>query len=79
LPAGPLPALAATVLIPAAQGAFPGPGPWGAREWSGAALYLLLFLAGLWGAWRLAAGVPGELPDSRGEFGPGAPAPEEPR
>ena len=52
------------MLIPAAQGAFPGPGPWGAREWSGAALYVLLFLAGLWGAWRLAAG---------------APAPEEPR
>jgi len=59
------PPSATAVLLPAlaaaggpSTGAFPAPGPWGAREWAGAALYAILFLAGLWGAWRLAAGAP---------------------
>lgn len=54
-------AAAAAVSSAAEHGApdpYPGPGPWGAREWTGAAIYGLLFLAGLWGAWRLAAGSP---------------------
>jgi hypothetical protein len=55
--------LAAAAAVPsAAEGgatsAYPGPGPWGAREWAGAAIYGLLFLAALWGAWRLATGAP---------------------
>jgi hypothetical protein len=41
----------------AAAEAFPGPGPWDARAWAGAALYAALFLAALWGAWRLARGA----------------------
>ena len=53
---------AAAAASSAAEGgaspAYPGPGPWGAREWTGAAIYGLLFLAGLACAWRLAAGAP---------------------
>jgi hypothetical protein len=46
----------ATLPATLAAEAFPGPGPWDATAWTGAALYLLLFLAALAGAWRLARG-----------------------
>ncbi len=37
----------------------PGPGPWDARAWVGAALYLVLFLAALAGIAALLRGDPG--------------------
>ena len=35
---------------------FPGPGPWDLRAWCGAALYVALFAAALWGVWALVRG-----------------------
>jgi len=32
---------------------YPGPGPWDGRAWFGAALYLAIFAAALWGIWAL--------------------------
>jgi hypothetical protein len=52
-------AAARTVLAAAAGGpSLPGPGPFGAREWAGAAIYAALFLLAAWGAWRLVRSVP---------------------
>ena len=59
---------AAAPLVPgtaalAAGGAdalYPGPGPWDARAWTGAGLYVLLFAVALWGVWRLCREAPGE-------------------
>ena len=39
---------------------YPDPGPWDARAWTGAALYVLLFLAALAGILRLVRGSPPE-------------------
>ena len=57
------------ILLAAAESVepFPGPGPWGARAWLGAALYVAVFLAALWGTWLLvrsdgASGENGEEP-----------------
>jgi hypothetical protein len=51
---------AARMLLAAAAGgsSLPGPGPWGAREWAGAAVYVAMFLLVAWGAWRLVRSVP---------------------
>jgi len=61
LPAPPL--LAAAAVLAAGGGdpvPCPGPGPWQAREWAGAALYGLLFLAALAGLDALLRGLPAE-------------------
>ena len=63
MPLPSFPPAAATLAAGGADGRFPGPGPWGAREWAGAALYLLLFLAALRGAWALARAAPPEGAD----------------
>lgn len=39
---------------------YPGPGPWDARAWIGAAIYVLIFVAALRGIWLLCRGGPGE-------------------
>ena len=36
----------------------PGPGPWDARAWIGAAVYLAAFAAALVGIWVLVRGAP---------------------
>lgn len=43
------------ILLAAAEASnpLPGPGPWGPRAWCGAALYVALFGAALWGVWVL--------------------------
>ena len=69
----PLPTLSLIrAMVVAGQGGLadppPGPGPWDARAWAGAALYVLLFLAAL-------AGILALLKDPRTDpAGPGIPA-----
>ena len=36
----------------------PGPGPWGLRAWVGAGAYVLVFLASVYGVWRLVRDIP---------------------
>lgn len=62
MPSGALPPLPGAALAAAAAeeaARYPGPGPWDARAWAGAALYLALFAAALWGVWALCRGAPG--------------------
>ena len=63
MPAGALATAAAAAAAAGDPSTFPGPGPWDARAWLGAALYVALFLAALAGTWVLVRGCPdGEGP-----------------
>ena len=58
------PAAAALAAGGAAADPCPAPGPWNARAWVGAALYVVLFLAALAGVAALLRG-PGDAPGPR--------------
>ena len=60
-----------------AANAYPGPGPWDARAWAGAVLYVLLFLAALGGILALLKNPAAE--DAVGEEKAGSPPPGDPR
>ncbi|MHC4924664.1 MAG: hypothetical protein ACYTG4_11410 [Planctomycetota bacterium] len=52
------------VALQDAGGGLPGPSPWGGRAWLGAGLYVVVFLAALYGIWRLVRDLPAATGDA---------------